>query len=395
MQRVSIAARPDWQKKVEAQGLTFHSPAAMAPQPYWDESACYKFSAAEIDTLEAVGSELQGMCLAAAQHVIDKQRYAELGIPANAAPVIEWAWNQDPPSIYGRFDILWAGASAGSKWGATAPKLLEYNADTPTSLLEAAVVQGDWLDEVGRSLSANPDQFNTIHERLIERWQSVVDALIPPVYFAALDDPDEPEDLATTTYLRDTADQAGLHTEAISLQDIGWNPDRECFVDLEENQIFSIFKQYPWESMLGEDFGPQALDTYADVRWIEPIWKLLLSNKGLLPILWELYPGHPLLLEAYFDEPRRMGSYVRKPIYSRDGANVSIIRPNMRAIEMPGPYGDGRFICQSLAPEVVFAERHPVLGLWMIGEECCGMGIRESAGLITDKLSSFVPHYFE
>jgi len=417
MQRVSLNPRPNWQSKVEQQGLTFHSPTAMAPHPYWDESAAYHFTAAEIDTLEAAGNQLQTMCLAAAQHVIDRQRYAELAIPPEAIPLIEWAWNQEPPAIYGRFDLSWAGASSGKP-----PKLLEYNADTPTALLEAAVVQWAWMEELGRSLPGTsllhaPDQFNSIHDRLIAKWKDVADYLTQPVYFAALEwsDPDAQiakeaaEDHLTVTYLRDTAQQAGLQTRHIAIQDIGWNPDRHCFVDAEisENQIHSLFKLYPWEAMLAEEFGPAALATCRNMTWIEPIWKLLLSNKGILPILWELYPNHELLLPAFLERPgedqsssfQRLFSYVRKPLHSREGANISIIRPNAQTIETSGPYSAGPFIRQAIAPEAVFADaagndRYPILGLWMIDQDCSGLGIRESAGPITDNLSSFIPHYF-
>ncbi len=426
MQRLTLPTRPNWQSRVEQQGLTFHSPTAMAPHPYWDESAAYHFTAAEIDTLEAAGNELQTMCLAAAQHVIDKQRYAELAIPADAVPLIEWAWNKEPPAIYGRFDISWAGASSGH-----APKLLEYNADTPTSLLEAAVVQWSWMEDMGTSLPGTsflrkPDQFNSIHDRLIAKWKDVKDYLTQPVYFAALewDEPDPQiakeaaEDLLTVTYLRDTAAQAGLATRHIPIQDIGWNADRHCFVDtdFDENQIHSIFKLYPWEAMLAEEFGPNALATYRNMTWIEPIWKMLLSNKGILPILWELYPNHELLLPAFFETqspgaPRlasdtwgspatsSLSAYVRKPLHSREGANIQIVRPNATTVENTGPYGEGPFIRQAIAPDSVFPNadgrlRYPVLGLWMIDQDCSGLGIRESAGPITDNLSSFVPHFF-
>ena len=394
MRRLAIAPRPGWQDTVAKQGLTFHSPAAMAPQPYWDEAACYAFTAAEVDTLEAAANELQGMCLAAAQHVIDKKRYAEMEIPAEAVEAIEWAWNEEPPAVYGRFDVMWGGANGGGKWGNAAPKLLEYNADTPTSLLEAAVIQWSWMEEVGPKLSAKPDQFNSIHDRLIAKWKDVKDYLTAPVYFAALGGQTEPEDLLTTAYLRDTAEQAGLDTRQIALEEIGWNPDRGCFVDMDENQMFSIFKLYPWEAMVAEEFGQHALATYRHVRWVEPIWKMLTANKGILAVLWELYPGHPLLLETYFDEPRGMKDFVRKPLHSREGANIRMVRDGM-VTETDGPYGGGRVVCQALAPEVEFDGRYPVLGLWMIDQECGGMGIRESAGPITDNLSSFVPHYFE
>jgi glutathionylspermidine synthase len=388
MQRIPLTPRDNWQQKVESVGLTFHT--LENGTPYWDESAAYHFTAAEIDTLEAAGYQLQEMCLAAAQHIIDKKRYAELDIPAFAIEAIEWAWNNEPPALYGRFDVSWAGAQSGST-----PKLLEYNADTPTSLLEAAVVQWHWLKDMPASLvSYKPDQFNSIHEKLIAKWKDIDPYLSKPIYFAALDNPDNPEDQLTVTYLRDTAQQANLDTRQLSMHDIGWNDSQQSFMDLDDHPIFSIFKLYPWEAMLQEEFGPHAVATYQSVRWIEPIWKMLLSNKGILPILWQLYPNHELLLESHFDSPGSMRNYVRKPLMSREGANITLVRDNAAIVTTEGPY-NGKQIYQALAPDAIFDNRHTVLGLWMIDQDCCGMGVRESFSPITGNLSSFVPHFFK
>ncbi len=386
MRRVAMTPREDWQRKVEAVGLTFHTLEDGAP--YWDESAAYEFTAAEIDRLEAVGNTLQEMCLAAAQHVIDRKRYAEMGIPEAAVPAIERAWANEPPALYGRFDLMWNGTGA--------PKLLEYNADTPTSLLEAAVVQWDWLKEMTPQLpkgsgGGDADQFNSIHDKLIAKWKDVTPYLQQPVYFAGVA---SPEDQLTLAYLRDTAEQAGLKTLQMYMEEIGWNEERRAFVDPNEEAMRSIFKLYPWEIMLGEEFGVHALATYTEMRWMEPIWKLLLSNKGVLPVLWELYPEHELLLEAHFDgAPHGMREYVLKPLFSREGANIAVVRDGHELMRTDGPY-TGRRVVQALAPNAEFAGRHPVLGLWMVDQECCGMGIRESAGLVTGNLSSFVPHWF-
>jgi glutathionylspermidine synthase len=386
MQRIPLTPRENWQRTVESQGLTFHT--LENGTPYWEESVAYSFTSAEIDTLEAAGNTLQEMCLAAAQHIIDEKRYAELDIPDFAVEAIEWAWNHEPPALYGRFDLAWAGAQSGH-----APKLLEYNADTPTSLLEAAVIQWNWLKDMPSSLvSPNPDQFNSIHEKLIAKWRDIDPYLSKPIYFAALDNP---EDQLTTTYLRDTAQQAGLETQQLFLQEIGWNDDQQLFLDPHDQPMFSLFKLYPWEAMLQEEFGPHALETYTNVRWIEPIWKMLLSNKGILPILWQLYPNHELLLESHFaeDAPATLKDYVRKPLISREGANITLIRDNAAVTSTPGPY-NGKQIVQTLAPPAIFDNRHTVLGLWMIDQDCCGMGVRESFNPITDNLSSFVPHFF-
>jgi glutathionylspermidine synthase len=394
VRRHSLSPRPQWQSIVESQGLTFHTPEALTAdtRPYWDESACYEFAASEIDQLEAAANELQGMCLVAAQNVIDNQRYAELEIPAEAVPLIEWAWNEEPPALYGRFDMLYDGSAP--------PKLLEYNADTPTSLLEAAVIQWYWLQDVYKEA----DQFNSLHEKLIAKWRDVDSYLQKPVYFASADNP---EDRLTVAYLRDTAEQAGLSTRQMLMQDIGWNERRQCFVDTDpaENQIDSIFKLYPWETMLEESFATQALRTYKDMRWIEPIWKLLLSNKGILPVLWELYPNHELLLESRFVTGasgwQPSAGWVRKPLHSREGANIAMALPDGRVIHTDGPYKDRLLIDQRVGNLASFPDalrlgttRYPILGLWMIDQECGGMGIREDATPITGNLSSFVPHFF-
>jgi glutathionylspermidine synthase len=387
MQRITLTPRDNWQQKVESVGLTFHT--LENGTPYWDESAAYSLAAAEIDTLEAAGNTLQQMCLAAAQHIIDQKRYAELDIPAFAIEAIEWAWNNEPPALYGRFDLSGAGAQSGS-----APKLLEYNADTPTSLLEASVVQWHWLKDMPSSLvSSKPDQFNSIHEKLIAKWHDIDPYLSKPIYFAALDNP---EDQLTITYLRDTAQQANLETLQMFMNEIGWNDEQQLFLDPDEHPMFSIFKLYPWEAMLQEEFGPHAIDTYPSTRWIEPIWKMLLSNKGILPILWQLYPNHEFLLESHFAEDHnatQLRNYVRKPLMSREGANITLVREGTNIATTPGPY-NGKQIVQALAPDAVFDHRHTVLGLWMIDQDCCGLGVRESFNPITDNLSSFVPHFF-
>jgi glutathionylspermidine synthase len=127
---------------------------------------------------------------------------------------------------------------------------------------------------------------------------------------------------------------------------------------------------------------------------------MLLSNKGILPILWKLYPNHPNLLPAYFDQPgsNTLKDYVRKPLHGREGSNITLVRNGATVTSTDGPY-DGPCVVQAIGPEAVFPDasgrsRYPVLGLWMIDQECGGMGIRESGGPITDNLSSFVPHYF-
>jgi glutathionylspermidine synthase len=147
--------------------------------------------------------------------------------------------------------------------------------------------------------------------------------------------------------------------------------------------------------MVREEFGKHLAST--DTIWIEPPWKMLLSNKGILPILWELYPRHPYLLEASFEGPGLMMSWVKKPILGREGANITLHQPG-NDIETGGDYGEEGFVYQQLAPLKQFDGMYPVIGSWLIGHEegnvSGGMGIRESDTPITGNTSRFVPHLF-
>jgi glutathionylspermidine synthase len=372
MQRHAIDPRDDWQQVVSSQGLIYHSPDG---QPYWDESAYYSFTSQEIDALESATNSLQEMCLAAVQHVIDKNRFREFHIPDFAVAMIKNAWEAEPPAIYGRLDLAFDGENI---------KLLEYNADTPTALLESAVVQWYWLQD----RFPKADQFNSIHERLIAKWKELDAYVEKPLYFAHLDNA---EDSMTAIYMRDMAQQAGIATGGILVPDIGWNGIE--FTDLKEKPIRSCFKLYPWEWMLDEENGKHLPATENQVQWIEPIWKMVLSNKAILPVLWELFPNHKYLLKSYFNSAREMSTYARKPLLSREGANISLTTENGE-VRTEGGYGAEGYIYQELAPIPNYNSNFPVIGSWLIDGESAGIGIRESEKMITTNKSRFVPHLF-
>lgn len=377
MKRLGIKPRSNWQAEVERLGLSFHTPEG---QPYWDESACYQFTAREVDELEASTEELQRLCLEAGQFIIDNDRFDDFRIPAAARPLIRNAWETEPPSIYGRFDLMYDGTSP--------PKLLEYNANTPTSLLEASVVQWYWhLDRM-----RGTDQFNSIHEKLIAQWRAIRAYLKSgPLHFTSMNNA---EDTTTITYLRDTAEQAGIGTAAIAIDRIGWNERAREFRDLDERKIENVFSLYPWEWLL-KDFPGPLLEVCPKTIWIEPIWKMMWSNKALLAVLWELFPGHPNLLETHRDGPHGLSEFVRKPLLSREGANVTV-HTRGGDFSTDGPYGEEGYVYQALGPEVSFDGMRPVLGSWYVTDQgAAGIGIRESDGFVTDNLSRFVPHFFE
>jgi glutathionylspermidine synthase len=366
MKLVTIGySRPNFESKLEEKGFGFH-------KNYWDETRYFEFSMDEVLTIEKATNALFSMYLTAIQHVIDNKMYHLFGIPEWFQPLIEESWNEDHPSIYGRFDFVFKDGI---------PKLLEFNADTPTSLVEAAIAQWFWKED----LFKQEDQFNSLHESLIDYWKYLKPYLnSSTVYFTCVKN--SHEDLTTVEYIRDCAIQAGIDTKLIFIDDIGWDGDK--FLDLEEKEIKSLFKLYPWEWMINDNFGVNLL--VRTCQFIEPAWKILASSKALLPILWDLFPDCPYILRAE-TKPLPI-DYVEKPIYSREGSNVSINQGGLITERTKGPYITNKSIYQEYCEIPEFDGLKPIIGSWVVGQVSHGMGIRASENKITSNKSLFIPH---
>ncbi|MRX51957.1 hypothetical protein GI374_16330 [Paracoccus sp. S-4012] len=406
MQRLPLPERTGWRGRAAELGFTF---ADMGGEPYWDETSAYRFTLDEIETrIEDPATELHALCREAVERAVASEEWLDrLGIPAVHHDLVAQSWRAGEPELYGRFDLAYDGTSEA--------KLLEYNADTPTSLYESASFQWLWLEEAKAEglIPADADQFNAIHEALVDRWAALAEQGAD-IHFAA--DQDNPEDYATVEALAWAAREAGLGAHFTDLAAIGLSTEGQ-FTDSADRVIGTLFKLYPWEDMLRDEFAAHLAPS--GTRFIEPPWKAILSNKGLLPLLWELAPGHPNLLPAFFAadvaealtggtpaprvaeafaaaEAQLSRGHVLKPLFSREGAGVEIVEGGRAAEASPDrAYSHHPMIVQALAPLPAFEGFHPVLGAWIVGETCAGLGIREDRARITQDLSRFKPHFIE
>ncbi len=384
MERVAINERPDWREKATEYGFNFHT---MHGEPYWSEEAYYRLTLAQVEKLEEVTAELHQMCLQVAERVVASDALMDrFRIPKHVREFVRQSWNSRQPSLYSRLDLAWDGTGD--------PKLLENNADTPTSLYEAAFFQWIWLEDqiAAGNLPADSDQFNSLQEKLIERFaQLKAQHGFNLLHFTCCRD--TVEDRGTVQYLQDCANEADVASEFLYIEDIGLG-EKGQFTDMQDQVIGNLFKLYPWEFMLREMFSTKLED--AGVRWLEPAWKSILSNKALLPMLWEMFPNHPNLLPAYFadeDHPE-LEKYVVKPIFSREGANVRIIEKGQEIARVDGPYGEEGYIIQQFQPLPKFGDSYTLIGSWLVDSQPAGIGIREDRELITQDLSRFYPHSF-
>ncbi len=384
MFRQTIRPRSDWKEKANDYGFHFHT---MYGEAYWDESAFYQFTLPQIeDHIEAPTEEIHQMCL----HVVDKvvaddELLKKFCIPEHAWDTILNSWRQKDPSLYSRLDLAYDGKSPA--------KLLENNADTPTSLYETGFWQWLWLEDCvnSGSISRHADQFNSLQEKLIQRFHNIGEHYgINNLHFACCKD--TIEDRGTVQYLQDCAREAGLSNTFVFVEDIGLSQEG-FFSDQYDRPINTLFKLYPWEFMFEESFGAHIESS--ETHWLEPPWKAIISNKAILAELWRSFPNHPNLLPAWFESDTPLDGVdhvVKKPLFSREGANISIHNKGELTSHADGPYGAEGYILQGYSPLPVLSGNHTVIGSWLVNDQAAGLSIREDSSPITQDMSRYLPH---
>ena len=357
--------------QVESTGFKFYRPEH---QICWDESVCYVFKPQEIAALETATNEVERMCMAVVDNVVQYQRYGEFNIPEYAWDLIEQSWQRGDINIFGRLDFSYDGIQP--------PKLLEHNADTPFTMPEASIVQNQWLEQVW------PDkgQFNSIHKSLVAAWR----AFESPIHLVSFEDPIKKEADINIAYFAETIKEAGGIAKVVKLDKVLW--DGHFFRDPDNTVIKTVVKLYAWENLINDVYGNYAHQRTMQI--IEPIWKMILSNKALLVLLWELFPDHPNLLPAYFDCKHIKGDYAKKPLFGRFGENITLFSNNV-SISSSGNYAEGPYIYQKLHPLRNWDGNYATIGSWLIEGRSVGIGIREDITPITNEDSRQVPHFID
>ncbi|WP_187477536.1 glutathionylspermidine synthase family protein [Amniculibacterium sp. G2-70] len=372
MKRISIQPRQNWEEKIQDVGFLYY-------KDYYNEQNAYTFSLDEINKIEKATNEIFDLCIRTVDFIVEENLLQDFKIPSQYHEIIKKSWKEDHISFYGRFDL-------GYNSNTQEIKLLEFNADTPTSLVEASIVQWFWLQDFNDTY----DQFNSIHDRLVAHMKTCHPYLLgkQKVFFSSVSD--SQEDYITTKYLEDCAHQAGILTSYLPIHEISLGDGSFCTPQGE--MIENIFKLYPYEWMFHEEFGEALISNFDFCTWIEPFYKSIMSNKMFMVYLSRLFPDSPYILKCQTD-PEGLINYVKKPLLSREGANIEIIKNGMSIEKTEGDYGEEGFVYQDYFELPVFDGQTPILGSWLIGGEAAGLGIRESSTLITTNTSRFVPHF--
>ncbi len=397
MKRLEQIPRDNWREKLVEQGFLFHSiddhgndiSHTCDKFIYWREDVAYAFTKAQSEKIEKATNEVHSMCVESLSDLIKKGDLSRIFIPNHIQSLVEESFKNKDFHVYGRFDFSWNGNGE--------PKMLEYNADTPTSLLEASIAQWHWRADVYPQYS----QFNNIHNALVNRWaefkkQCKLNFIHLGCFF------ESQEDVGNVRYMEECCRQAGLETRLFHMPRMGVDAEGN-YLDDEDFIIEGIFKLYPWEMFFEEDLFLEY--SKRKTHWIEPIWKAGLSNKAILPVLWENYPNHPNLLEAHFSKDKMISkNFVKKPVLSREGCNIDIFKNNEKIESIDGIYKDSGYIYQDYCQVASFDSQEKTgwlsvdkvytsIGSWVVGDKAVGISLREDISQVTKNTAYFVPHY--
>ncbi|MCR8696908.1 MULTISPECIES: glutathionylspermidine synthase family protein [Campylobacter] len=350
----------------------------------------------EAEKFYEAANELYDMYVAAAEYVIDNDLFHELGIPFNLVDIIKASWENDVHwHIYGRFDL--AGGVDGKPI-----KLIEFNADTPTSVFETAIIQ--WAMLKFNNLN-EAKQFNDLYEALVENFKRLVTLEKDTgrfdeyyegwkILFSSIAGSNEDEN--TTRLLEAAARDAGFICDFAFVDEVGFDDEGGIFWN-EKNWEY-WFKLIPWE-MIAIDESDLALIIKNIMNnqkaiILNPAYTLLFQSKGIMKILWDLYPNHPLLLESSY-QPLSGKKQVKKPFLAREGANVSIINSD-GSIEAQngGEYDNGKFLYQEFANFAKDDNGDSYQAGVFFAFEGCALGFRKGKDII-DNYSKFVGHIIE
>ncbi len=347
----------------------------------------------EAEAYYEAGNRLYEMFIEAGEHIIKNNLFHEIGIPFNLVELIKASWESEVHwHLYGRFDL--AGGIDNQPI-----KLLEFNADTPTALFETAIIQ--WAILKKNSLNEE-GQFNGLYEALIDNFKRLVtleesvDAFEEryegwKFLFTSIKGDTEEEQ--TVRLLQHIATEAGYETQFAYIDEIEFGKESGIVYEGETYELW--FKLIPWEDIALEepDLAMILKDIVLDQKAIifNPAYTLMFQSKGMLKILWDLFPNDPLLLESSF-EPLKNQKQVAKPIFGREGGSVSILNADgTTEAKIEGGYANHKMVYQAYTKLPTDTEGSSYqAGLFYVYESCA-LGFRKG-GLILDNMSKFVGH---
>lgn len=276
----------------------------------------------------------------------DDRLLRHLGLPEATFGAVRLPMLGAAATIVGRFDF--AMLPDGGL------KMLEWNSDTPTSVVEAFHANGAVCRAIG---AADPNDgmssaLSTAFRAAVDAYRETGYAIDPDrIVFAALDWHEE--DAGTTKYL---LREAGIGGRFVPLSALRVYRDRLCVLedDGAHTPVDLLYRLHALEKLAeerdddGYPTGAHVLDLVArrKLALINPPSAFIAQTKALQALIWSLHEQRTFftaeehdaietyMLPTYMDNVfHGSAPYVRKPIFGREGGAVELFDANGDAVE--------------------------------------------------------------
>jgi glutathionylspermidine amidase/synthetase len=219
------------------------------------------------------------------------------------------------------------------------------------------------------------------------------------------------DEMLTALYMQNVLKEAGIESKlCVGTDQLYWKD--AIIIDNDGETVRLVWKLWTWDTIIQDYIDinkehdvnndhstkhPRISDIllHEQINVIEPLWKVITSNKALLPVLCQMYPNHPNLLQSEWNLTNELKqiAFVKKPIVGRGGQNITLYNPGGDSViaETTGNFSTRDSIYQELFPFENYNSYHPIIGSWIIRSNYAGFAVHEDQNLITNKNSPVTP----
>jgi glutathionylspermidine synthase len=349
----------------------------------------------EADALQDATASVYPLFLEAVKKVADEDLWADLKIPARALPLLKYSIQRELHlHLVGRFDF------AGGLEELPFPKLLEFNADTCSLMPETSMIQETHWNDEKENIPGDP--FNELLPSLVKRFEHILDSYPDKSGSLLLSTMGYEEDELNVDVIAKAAELAGFEDIQIrNLDEVIFAKDDGIYVEFGEEDFRRYdfwYKMVPWDFILFEE--PELFDILDNLIQQEkaivlnPAVTMLMQNKGLLKVIYDLAPDNKYLLKAAFSpDAFPNNKYVKKPFIGRMGENITMYDGDEKPVyETEGDYGTAPCVYQELTRLNFDYEgyRYQPSVFWTDGPSA--FCFRRQDDLIVDDDAEFISH---
>ncbi|MFT6204056.1 MAG: glutathionylspermidine synthase [Spirosomataceae bacterium] len=313
----------------------------------------------ELDLLTTQSHKAREIFEDATDRVIRKNQLGEFGVPTyfQEAIIKTWQEKENHPLLLGRFDLC-----GGFDRFFSLPKVIEFNADTCTTIPESTIWQDLQMKKNGTSfqqLNTTSDDLEKIIQKITLKIAGDLNIPTKEINFlgTSLDYIEDRENVLTVLDAIPAENKNNPSVAYRPLADLTFDAKEGIFYELPNGEFLKVdimFKMIPWDWIFANE--PELAKLLASIIMkdqcviVNPPYTTLWQNKKFLSYITKYYPNNGVIAETYDEQYNYGNSFVKKPIYGRLGENISVIKNGKTVVNSSGDFESQQMVYQNYYP---------------------------------------------